>query len=135
MKVSPLQPFQIVYSLLNHEFLGYLIEAFVVQQNSRGELTLQNQTLSTQNVREFAKGLDERDFDLVKLIDSIQQDSIVKKFNTRKLPAVDFFLKIYDPHKGDKSTQEAIGNHIERIKARIMDSDAWQTLLHHGKRQ
>ncbi|MFD2935712.1 DEAD/DEAH box helicase [Spirosoma flavum] len=120
MKVSPLQPFQIVYSLLNHEFLGYLIEAFVVQRNSRGELTLQNQTLSTQNVGEFAKGLDERDFELVKLIDSIQQDTIVKKFNTRKLPAVDFFLKIYDPQKGDKLIQEAIGGYLEIIKAQVM---------------
>jgi SNF2 family DNA or RNA helicase len=120
MKVSPLQPFQIVYSLLNHEFLGYLIEAFVVQRNSKGELTLQNQTLSTQNVGEFAKGLDERDFELVKLIDSIQQDAIVKKFNTRKLPAVDFFLKIYDPQKGDKLVQEAICGYLENIKAQIM---------------
>ncbi|GAB4008056.1 hypothetical protein GCM10028808_13290 [Spirosoma migulaei] len=120
MKVSPLQPFQIVYSLLNHEFLGYLIEAFVVQRNSRGELTLQNQTLSTQNVSEFAKGLDERDFELVKLIDSIQQDTIVKKFNTRKLPAVDFFLKIYDSQKGDKLVQEAIGAYLETIKAKVM---------------
>ncbi|WP_020604329.1 DEAD/DEAH box helicase [Spirosoma spitsbergense] len=120
MKVSPLQPFQIVYSLLNHEFLGYLIEAFVVQRNSRGELTLQNQTLSTQNVGEFAKGLDERDFELVKLIDSIQQDTIVKKFNPRKLPAVDFFLKIYDPQKGDKGAQDTIGTYLETMKARIM---------------
>ena len=120
MKVSPLQPFQIVYSLLDHEFLGYLIEAFVVQRNSRGELTLQNQTLSTQNVSEFAKGLDERDFDLVKLIDSIQQDTIVKKFNTRKLPAVDFFLKIYDPQKGDKLLQETICNYLENVKAQIL---------------
>ena len=120
MKVSPLQPFQIVYSLLDHEFLGYLIEAFVVQRNSRGELTLQNQTLSTQNVGEFAKGLDERDFELVKLIDSIQQDAIVKKFNTRKLAAVNFFLKIYDPQKGDKLVQEAICSYLEHIKAQIM---------------
>ena len=120
MKVSPLQPFQIVYSLLEHEFLGYLIEAFVIQRNSKGELTLQNQTLSTKNVNEFAKGLDSRDFDLVKLIDSIQQDAIVKKFNARKLPAVDFFLKIYDPQKGDKTIQEAISKHLEVTKARIM---------------
>ncbi|AQG80681.1 DEAD/DEAH box helicase [Spirosoma montaniterrae] len=120
MKVHPTQPFQIVYSLLDHEFLGYLIEAFVVQRNSRGELTLQNQTLSTQNVGEFARGLDERDFELVRLIDSIQQDTIVKKFNTRRLPAVDFFLKIYDAQKGDKLVQEAIAGYLENLKAQIM---------------
>ncbi|GAB3503436.1 hypothetical protein GCM10027341_32550 [Spirosoma knui] len=120
MKVSPSEPFQIVYSLLEHEFLGYLIEAFVVQRNSRGELTLLNQTLSSQNVREFAQELDERDFELVKLIDTIQQDTIVKKFNTKKLPAVDFFLKIYDPQKGDKLVQEAICGYLDNMKAQIM---------------
>ena len=120
MKVAPTQPFQIVYSLLNHEFLGYLIEAFVVQRNSRGELTLLNQTLSTQNVDEFAAELDERDFELVRLIDSIQQDTIVKRFNTRKLPAIDFFLKIYDPNKGDKLVQEAICGYLENMKSQIM---------------
>lgn len=120
MKVSPSEPFQIVYSLLEHEFLGYLIEAFVVQLNGRGELTLLNQTLSTQNVAEFSQELDKRDFELVRLIESIQQDTIVKKFNNRKLPAVDFFLKIYDPHKGDKLIQEAICGYLETIKAQIM---------------
>ncbi|QHV95221.1 DEAD/DEAH box helicase [Spirosoma endbachense] len=120
MKVSPSEPFQIVYSLLEHEFLGYLIEAFVVQLNGRNELTLLNQTLSTQNVGEFSQELDQRDFELVRLIESIQQDTIVKKFNTRKLPAVDFFLKIYDPHKGDKLVQEAICGYLENIKAQIM---------------
>ena len=120
MRVSPTEPFQIVYSLLSHEFLGYLIEAFVVQCNSRGELTLQNQTLSTQNVSEFADGIDGHDVELVHLIDSIQQDAIVKKFNTRKLPAVDFFLKIYDPNKGDKAVQDAICLYLEDRKAQIM---------------
>ncbi|QJW91213.1 DEAD/DEAH box helicase [Spirosoma taeanense] len=120
MKVSPSEPFQIVYSLLEHEFLGYLIEAFVIQRNGRGELTLLNQTLSSQNVGEFAQELDERDFELVRLIDCIQQDVIVKKFNTRRLPAVDFFLKIYDPQKGDKLVQEAICGYLENLKAQIM---------------
>ncbi len=120
MKVSPTQPFQIVYSLLEHEFLGCLLEAFVVQQNSRGELTLQTQTLSAQNMAEFAAGLDERDFELVRLMDAMQQDAIFKKFNTRKLPAVDFFLRVYDPHKGDKALQEIICDYVERLKSRIM---------------
>ncbi|GAA4453292.1 hypothetical protein GCM10023189_18120 [Nibrella saemangeumensis] len=122
MKVSPTEPYQIVYSLLEHEFLGYLIEAFVVQLNGRGELTLLNQTLSTQNAGEFADGLDERDFESVRLIEAIQQDVILKKYNTRKLPSVDFFLKTYDPHKGDKLIQEAIADYLERMKARILPS-------------
>jgi len=121
MKVSPAEPFQIVYSLLEHEFLGYLFEAFVVQLNARGELTLLNQTLSSKNAGEFATGLDAMDFELVRIIDEIQQDVILKRYNTKKLPAVDFFLKIYDPQKGDKNLQELISEYIEDRRARILE--------------
>lgn len=119
MNVSPDQPFQLVYSLLQHEYLGYLLEASVVQLNARGELTFQYQTISGKNVREFAAGLDEADFKLVALIDAIQQDAIARKFNPRRTTPVEFFLKVYDPQKGDKSLQEAIGGHVENHKARI----------------
>jgi len=121
MKVSPAEPFQLVYSLLQHEFLGYLFEAFVVQLNPRGELTLQNQTLSAKNAHEFAAELDETDFDLVRIIDEIQQDVILKKFNTKKINAVDFFLKVYDPQKGDKQLQDLICDYLEERRARILE--------------
>ncbi|MDI9866295.1 SNF2-related protein [Flectobacillus sp. DC10W] len=126
MKVSTTQPFQIIYTILSHEYLGYLFEAFVVQLDAKGELTLLNQNISTKNIREFCEGLneyqpDENDFKLVKLIDSIQQDAIFKKFGgTKKRTIVDFFLKTYDPQKGDKALQELITDYIERVKAEIM---------------
>jgi hypothetical protein len=99
MKVSTAEPYQIIYSLLQHEYLGYLFESFVVQLDSRGELTLLNQNISAKNVQEFSAGLDQTDFELVKMIDDIQQDVILRKFNNRKLGPVDFFLKVYDPQK------------------------------------
>lgn len=126
MKVSTTQPFQIIYTILSHEYLGYLFEAFVVQLDAKGELTLLNQNISTKNIREFCEGLseyqpDENDFKLVKLIDSIQQDAIFKKFGgTKKRTIVDFFLKTYDVQKGDKALQELITDYIERVKAEIM---------------
>lgn len=133
MKVSPSESFQIVYSLLEHEFLGYLIEAFVVQRNAKGELTLLNQTLSPQNAEEFSEGLDALDFELIQLIESIQQDTILKRFNTRKLPAIDFFLKVYDPQKGDKLIQEAICGYLETIKPRILERLGGKPLYVMGK--
>jgi superfamily II DNA or RNA helicase len=120
MKVSPSEPFQVIYSLLQHEYLGYLVEAFVVRLNAKGELTLQTQSLSPQNVREFSAGLDERDFELVRLTDTICQDTLVRRFNTKKWSAVDFFLRVYDSQKGDKVMQEAIADHVERTKAQLL---------------
>ena len=97
MKVFTTQPFQLVYSLFEHEYLGYLFESFVIQVNSRGELTLQHQNISAKNADEFAAGLDAKDFKLIALIDQIQQDAVLKKFSTKKLSSADFFLKVYDP--------------------------------------
>jgi len=121
MKVSPLEPFKIVYSILAHEYLGYIFESFVVQLNSQGDFSYQIQNISSKNIKEFSSGLDNADFELVKLIDDIQQDVILKKYNTKKTNAVDFFLRTYDPVKGDKTIQELIATYLENSKALILE--------------
>jgi len=119
MKVSTSKPFQIVYSIYYHEYLGYLIESFVVQKNESDKLTLLNQNISYANAFEFQSGLDEIDFKLIKLMDKIQQDSIIQKFNrTRIKPAV-FFNKVYKSENPDKLLQGAIQDYIEDKKASI----------------
>lgn len=121
MKVSPSEPFKIVYSILNHEYLGYIFEAFAVQLTSQGEFSFQVQNISSKNIKEFRSGLDTKDFELVKLIDDIQQDAVLKKYNPKKLNAVDFFLKVYDAQKGDKAIQETIAGYLESCKSRILE--------------
>lgn len=121
MKVSTQQPFQIVYSLFEHEYLGFLFESFIVQLNGKGELTLLNQNISSKNIREFSERLDATDFELVKLIDAIQQEAVLKKFNTRKISPLDFFLKVFDSDKGDKLLQETIHGYIEKHRAQILE--------------
>lgn len=121
MKVSTLQPFQIVYSLFEHQYLGFLFEAFVVQLNGKGELTLQNQSISSKNIHEFAERLDAADYELVKLTEAIQQEIIVKKFNTKKQAPLDFFLKVFDPEKGDKLLQETIHGYMEKRRSEILE--------------
>ena len=121
MKVSTTEPFQIVYSLLQHEFFGFLFEPFVVQLNHKGELTYQFQTVSPKNTSEFAAGLDATDFELVRLMGSMHQDTILKKFNPKKLATVDFFARVYNPQKPEKLLQEAINEHLENVRARILE--------------
>ncbi|GHB78013.1 DEAD/DEAH box helicase [Persicitalea jodogahamensis] len=129
MKVSTTEPYQIIYSLLRHEYLGYLFESFVIQLNENKELTFLYQNISSKNVQEFAAGLDETDFELVKLIDEMQQEVILQKFDVRKRKPVDFFLKIYDPQKGDKGLQGAIAGYFEMIKAKILPQLAQKRLF------
>jgi hypothetical protein len=113
MNVCTTQPFQIIYSLFQHEFLGYLFETFVIQVDSSGRLTLRNQNISLKNCNEFSDGLDENDFKLIKLIDDINQDAIVKKFFNKKISVSDFFAKVYNKEKGDKVLQETIATYIQ----------------------
>ncbi|HEX5169813.1 MAG TPA: hypothetical protein VFW11_11615, partial [Cyclobacteriaceae bacterium] len=77
MKVSSSQPFQIVYSLYLHEYLGFMFESYIVHLDEKGKLTYQHQNISSKNAREFSKGLDDRDYELIEITDSMQQEVIV----------------------------------------------------------
>ncbi|MES2615353.1 MAG: hypothetical protein V4591_08060, partial [Bdellovibrionota bacterium] len=80
MKVSADAPFKIIYSYLEHEFLGYLLEAYAIQLDQNEKLTLKHQHISDKNAKEFATGMDEDDFKLIKLTETISQETIVRKF-------------------------------------------------------
>lgn len=120
MKVANTQPFRITYSLFRHEFLGYLVAPFAVQLNGKGNLTLQYQGLSARSAKEFAKGLDEEDWQLIKLCDALQIENIIKKFYSKKIHHNEFFLKIYDKQKGDKNLQEVISGYVDDKISQIL---------------
>ena len=120
MKVSTAHPFQLIYSLYQHEYLGYLFESFVIQLDDKGRLTFQNQNISAKNAAEFASGLCEKDYQIIKLMDEIQQEAVVLKFYKKKVKPNDFFLKVYDKESGDKALQEAIQLYLESRVAEIL---------------
>jgi hypothetical protein len=109
MKISPNKPFQVVYSLLSHECLGYLFEVFVVQLNEKNQLTWEYQTLTSRNFHEFEHALDDRDRTAVGLIESMKPVAVYEKFNSSKRKTMEeFFLKTWDAEKGEKEIQEAV---------------------------
>ena len=103
MKVSASQPFQIIYSLYQHEYLGFVFESYIVHLDDKGKLTYQHQNISPKNAREFSKGLDDRDFELIEVMDSMAQESIVKKFSAKFMKPEEFFSKTYDKTKGQRT--------------------------------
>ena len=121
MKVSTAQPFQLIYSLYQHEYLGYLFESFVIQLDEKGRLTLQHQNISSKNAEEFASELDQSDYKLIKLMDEIQQEAVVLKFYKKKIKPEDFFLKVYDKEKGDTALQETIESYLEIRRSKILE--------------
>lgn len=121
MKVSSSKPFQIVYSLFQHEFLGYLFESFVIRLDDQGKLTLQHQNISSQNAQDFSKGLDDADFELIKLMDSMQQEMVIKKFHKLKLKPNQFFEKFYQSTKRDEVLISEINKYLERRRSKILE--------------
>ncbi|HVD98198.1 MAG TPA: DEAD/DEAH box helicase [Cytophagaceae bacterium] len=120
MKVSTSAPFKIIYSYLEHEFLGYLVEAYAIQLDQNGKLTLKHQHISDRNAKEFAAGMDEEDYKLIKLTETISQETIVRKFYNKKVTPQEFFLKIFHKEKGDTGLQDMIHSYIETKKNEML---------------
>lgn len=132
MKISAAQPFQIIYSLYQHEYLGYIFESFVVHLDDKGKLTLQHQNISGANAKEFASGLDNDDFQIIDLIDEMQQDVVIKKFSKKNGRPEDFFLKVYDKEKGNKPLQSEIEQYLERRRRNILSKIQGKFLFEMG---
>jgi SNF2 family DNA or RNA helicase len=123
MKVSADKPFKIVYALFDHEFLGILFESFAIQIDDKGRLSYAYQNISSQNAGEFACEMDEVDFELIRLMDSMQQEAVVKKFNTKSAKPKDFLRKVFQDSQqqgSNKETQKLIEHRLELTRSKIL---------------
>ncbi|WP_186755853.1 DEAD/DEAH box helicase [Echinicola salinicaeni] len=135
MKVSPEKPFEIVYSLFSHEYLGILFESFVIQLDDKGRLSFAYQNIASQNAREFGSGLDDEDYELIKLMDSMQHDAIVKQFNTKKLKPKEYLRKVYDTNSesaANKEIRNMIEIRLEGLRAKILEKIKGKRLFEMG---
>ncbi|UCS94868.1 ATP-dependent helicase [Echinicola marina] len=135
MKVSPEKPFEIVYSLFSHEYLGILFESFVIQLDDKGRLSFAYQNIASQNAPEFGNGLDEEDYELIKLMDSMQHDAIVKQFNTKKLKPKEYLRKVYDTNSetaANKEIRNMIEIRLEGLRANILEKIKGKRLFEMG---
>ncbi|BDD11329.1 hypothetical protein FUAX_37610 [Fulvitalea axinellae] len=121
MEVSRSLPAKIVYSLFQHEDLGFLFESFMVQLDQKGRLTFQYQNISAQNSHEFAHALDDVDYQLVELMDSMQQEVVVPKFCKKPIKPIDFFIKYYRVPKYEDQYRKPIEAYLEKKRAKILE--------------
>lgn len=123
MQVSAKLPFRLVYSIYHHELLGYLLGAYIVQQNERGEDMTGYQRIFAANLQEFSAAIDDIDIQIIKILEYIHHENIAKAYTERvnrsskKINAEEVLLKIYNKDKGDKAFQEAIEMRIDEGKA------------------
>ncbi len=120
MNISAQDKFQIIYSIFKHEYLGFLFESFVVKVDNKDQLTLQHQNISSLNANEFISGLDETDFELIKLMDGMQHDAVLKRYASVGIKPKEFYPKVFDEEKGNKALQEQIEIYLKGIRAKIL---------------
>lgn len=100
MKVVNTQPFELIYTLVEHQHLGLIIEPHVVQVNSKGQLTLTHQRIFTKTSDYYSEQIDATDKQLLKILDEIEQAYITKKFyvdkNNKQIKPSQFFEKYCD---------------------------------------
>jgi len=95
-EVNSKLPFKLVYSLGEHPYLGYLIEPHIVQLNPNGSYSLTYKRIFTNTIGDFAPALDEVDYQIIKLLDEIEQTHIIKRYHKKAVRPLDFFGKIFD---------------------------------------
>ncbi len=97
MIVVNTQPFALVYTLVNHSHLGFILEPHIVQINSLGKYSLTHQRVFTKTADYFSKCLNEKDYEIIALLDELDDDYLFKKFHTdtkKKIRTAEFISKI-----------------------------------------
>jgi len=88
------KPFALVFTFVNHEHLGYIIEPHIVQKNSLGNYTLTHQRIFSKTADYFSKKITATDIELITILDELDDDFIFKKFYTdgkKKIRTAEFF--------------------------------------------
>ncbi len=96
MIVVNTQPFALVFTLVEHAQLGLMLEPHVVQQNSKGAFTLTHQRVFSKTADYFSKNISESEFEIIKILDEVDDDFLFRKFNTetkKKIRTAEFFNK------------------------------------------
>src|SRR5690606_20120043 len=108
-QVDTTQPYELIYSLCEHPYLGYLIEPHVVQLNPNGGYSLTHRRIFSHTAVDYAHILDETDQKLIKLLEEVEQTNIIKRYYKKQVRPTDFFSKVFD-----KKFYEYVRPKIER---------------------
>jgi len=132
LRVDSSKACKVVYSLCKHEYLGYLIEPHVVQLNPQGDFSFTYQRIFTHTAEEFNACLSEIDYKLIKILDDIEQDSLIKKYYKKLIRPTEFFTKVFDDKfyenvrpKIEKKLAEALEILKVKNELYVMDKDGW----------
>lgn len=122
LRVENDKPCKLVYALAKHEYLGYLIEPHVVQLNQNGDFSLTHQRIFANTAAEFAQFLDATDLKLIKLLEDIEQDAVIKRYYKKQIRPLEFFSKIWNEQLHD-SIRPKIERKLKDVLPLIKEKD------------
>lgn len=132
LRVDSSKACKVVYSLCKHEYLGYLIEPHIVQLNPQGDFSFTYQRIFTHTAEEFNRFLSDIDYRLIRILDDIEQDSVIKKYYKKLIRPTEFFIKVFDDKfyesvrpKIEKKLAEALELLKTKNELYVMDKDGW----------
>lgn len=117
MRLNTQEPYQILYALSKHPQLGFLIDLVAVKIMNNGSLGLQSQKIYANTKTDFR--LNENHLANLKLIEEINPETILKKFNPDKkeYKTADFYSRIFD-----KELEKKVRPYIEKRLVKIFQN-------------
>ena len=80
--------YKLIYSLGEHPYLGFLIEPHIVYLNNNGSFSLSYQRVFSHTVKDFKNNIDPQDYHIIKILDELEQQFVIKHyFRSNLLPA------------------------------------------------
>jgi len=107
------RPFEIIYALYHHEYLGCLISPNAVGIMPSGDLSYAYQRLHPESMEAFAHKMDEIDVQLINLMAEINPKRIIKKFRGNPREEHQFFT--------EKFKGEVEKNAITQVQRRMAE--------------
>lgn len=95
-QVEKTPSYKLVYSLCQHPYLGYLIEPHMVQLNPNGDYSMTHKRIFSNTVDDYTLQLDDSDRKLIKLLEEVEQNNIIKRYHKKPVRVVDFFGRFFD---------------------------------------
>lgn len=130
MLVVNTQPFDLVYTLVNHHYLGCVLEPHVVQVNSLGNFTLTHQRVFSKTAEYFSKKITEHDMELIKILDEVDDDFLFRKFyvdGKKKIRTAEFFEKYCPEELFNEQIRPFIEQRMNKVLQKLRGRTIYKT--------
>lgn len=102
MRVDNKAPYRLIFSISQHPKLGIIVEPFVVALTNNFNLSLNHQKLTSLNAPHFDE-ISPKELDLIRSLDFLVSDNIVKRFSPeKKIRPQEYFKKYWKKEIQDR---------------------------------